>query len=80
MLSPSGTTDSMFVAGAGLKPAPTLSSLTGLAGLLCRSVPAMNRRPTIEASILDASGLYPPLAEPTPLTLAEQKTQSIVRN
>ena len=89
MVSPVGTTDPMFVeAGlkpalgrifqgrAGLKPAPTLSSLTGLTGLLCRSVPAMNRRPTIEASILDAIDLRAGLGAAAPMTLAEQKKQS----
>jgi hypothetical protein len=47
-----------------------------LSWLFFRSVPAMNRRPTIEASILDASGFCTGLAGATPMILAEQRNNS----
>ena len=53
MLSPVGTTEPVPQKNTILQP-----SLTGLPGLLYRCAPAMNRRPAIKSSILDASGLH----------------------
>lgn len=61
MLSPIGTTESISSKNITFR-----SSLTGLSGLLLFCyVPATNRRPTIEVSILDAGGLYTGLAGAT---------------